>query len=87
MDSRLFSDPIDLRRVKIEDPFWRHEQELVRNEVIPYQWKALNDQVPGAAPSYCMHNFRAAGRVIARGELPVYGHDPEFTRRAFNRLP
>ena len=26
-------------------------------EVIPYQWAALNDQVEGAAPSFCMHNF------------------------------
>ena len=30
------------------------EMELVRTEVIPYQWNALNDNVPGAAPSFCM---------------------------------
>lgn len=37
--------------------------ELVRTEVIPYQWNALNDNVPGAAPSFCMRNYRRAGEV------------------------
>ncbi len=37
--------------------------ELVRKEVIPYQWDALNDRVEGAAPSFCMHNFKAAGKL------------------------
>ena len=30
---------------------------LVRNTVLPHQWKLLNDAVPGAAKSYCIHNF------------------------------
>ena len=37
--------------------------ELVRTEVIPYQWEALNDRVPGADPSWCMRNFRIAGKI------------------------
>ena len=52
-----------MTKVKITDAFWRGEQELVRTEVIPYQWNALNDNVKGAAPSYCMRNFRIAGEV------------------------
>ena len=51
------SHPIALRDATVTDPFWASRQELVRTQVIPYQWNALNDNVPGAAPSYCMHNF------------------------------
>lgn len=50
-------------KTTITDSFWRAEQELVRKEVIPYQWNALNDQVEGATPSYCMRNFRLAGQI------------------------
>lgn len=57
------STPIDLRNVIVDDKFWKHEMELVRTEVIPYQWNALNDNVPGAAPSYCMHNYKVAGKL------------------------
>ena len=53
------SHPIALRDATVTDPFWASRQELVRTQVIPYQWNALNDNVPGAAPSYCMHNFKA----------------------------
>lgn len=56
----LHSKPLALKNVTVTDSFWRTEQELVRTAVIPYQWNALNDNVPGAAPSYCMHNFKAA---------------------------
>ena len=49
--------------VLINDKFWKAKQELVRKEVIPYQWNALNDKVQGAAPSYCMRNFKIAGEI------------------------
>lgn len=52
MDSKKFSDPLSLRDIKVTDNFWKNEMELVRTEVIPYQWDALNDNVPGAAPSF-----------------------------------
>ena len=49
--------------VKIRDRFWSRTRETVRREGIPYQWKALNDQIADAEPSYCMRNFRiAAGK-------------------------
>ena len=60
MNKNNFSSPLSLRNVQITDTFWKKEMELVRTEVIPYQWAALNDQVEGAAPSFCMHNFKAA---------------------------
>ena len=58
--------PVDLRKVKINDPFWKSEMELVRKEVIPYQWDAINDRVEGAEPSYAMRNFRIAGKINAK---------------------
>ncbi|MCL2016923.1 MAG: glycoside hydrolase family 127 protein [Defluviitaleaceae bacterium] len=41
--------------------------ELVRTEVVPYQWAALNDRIENAEPSYCMHNFQvAAGKKAGK---------------------
>ncbi len=55
-------------RASIEGGFWRAYQDLVRREVIPFQWKALNDQIPGAPKSHSMENLRiAAGK--SRGEF------------------
>ena len=56
MDQKNFSKPLSLAKVQVTDAFWKKEMELVRTEVIPYQWNALNDNVPGAAPSFCMRN-------------------------------
>ena len=52
--------PADLSAVKITGGFWSRLQELVRTQVIPYQWEALNDRIEGAAPSHCMENFKVA---------------------------
>ena len=87
MDQKKMSAPLPLGQVKVTDAFWQHEMELVRTEVIPYQWQALNDNVPGASPSYCMHNFRAAARLNARKRMAQEGKDPEFTLRGFEQLP
>ncbi len=57
------SMPLSLRDIRVTDSFWKREMELVRTRVIPYQWEALNDRVPGAAPSFCMRNYRLAGAL------------------------
>lgn len=69
----LHSKPLALKNVTVTDSFWRTEQELVRTAVIPYQWNALNDNVPGAAPSYCMHNFKAAAAAKQAQGYPGQG--------------
>lgn len=82
------SRPLDLRNIKVTDPFWREKIELVRTEVIPYQWNALNDNVEGAAPSYCMHNFRAAVRKNhRRRELGAAYIEPKYVYKGFETLP
>ncbi len=58
--------PIDLRKIRVEDPFWKNEMELVRKEVIPYQWNALNDRVEGAEPSFAVRNFKIAADITAK---------------------
>ena len=68
MEKEKFSYPVSLRRMQITDKFWKNEMELVRTEVIPYQWNALNDKVEGAAPSYCMHNFKVAAEMNRQRE-------------------
>ena len=82
------SHPLGLGKVTVTDAFWHSEQELVRTAVIPFQWRALNDQVPGADPSYSMHNFRAAARLnaskTAQGKTFA---PPSYTFRGFNALP
>lgn len=50
------------------DGFWARYGALVRNIVIPYQWEALNDRIPGAAPSHAIRNFRVAAG-LEQGEF------------------
>ena len=88
MNKQVFSTPIDLKKVTVADPFWLREMELVRKEVIPYQWEALNDRVPGADPSWCMRNFRVAGRMMAdQRRLGAQYVPPKYTNRGFQALP
>lgn len=50
----------ELKDVRVTDGFFSDYAELVRTEVIPYQWEALNDRIPDAEKSGCIHNFRIA---------------------------
>ncbi len=87
MDVKGFSAPPDLHKVHVTDAFWGREQDLVRREVIPYQWEALNDRVPGAAPSFCMRNFKVAGRLLRESRTKKDFVAPVYTFRGFNALP
>ncbi|HBN55819.1 MAG TPA: hypothetical protein DD414_03505 [Lachnospiraceae bacterium] len=79
---------IALKRVKISDSFWEEATKLVRKEVIPYQWKLLNDQVEDAAPSFCMRNFRIAGKVTEeKQKADLSNRQLEYTYRGFEVLP
>lgn len=88
MENREFSTPLDLKQIRVTDAFWHREQELVRTQVIPYQWEALNDRVEGAAPSYCMRNFKVAGRMMReKKEKGAAYVAPAYTFRGFQALP
>ncbi|MCX7709994.1 MAG: glycoside hydrolase family 127 protein [Clostridia bacterium] len=57
-----------LNKVKITDTFWSKYIKLVHDEVIPYQWEAINDRVPDAEPSHAIKNFRIAAG-LEQGEF------------------
>lgn len=62
---------LPLEKVKIDDPFWNGFIELVRKEVIPYQYEALHDRIEGAEKSYCIENFIKAERSDGSVKYPV----------------
>ena len=57
--------PIALDQVRITDELYGPMLRLVAERVLPYQWEALNDRVPGTEKSHCLDNFR-----VAAGDLP-----------------
>lgn len=79
MDSRLFSEHIPLKSVEINDAFWNSKQELVRTQVIPYQYEALHDRIDGAEKSYSISNFIKASEIVKKissgADVPVYPAD------------
>lgn len=80
--------PLDIKRAAIDDGFWSRKIALVREEVIPYQWEILNDRVPDAVPSFCMHNFRAAGKLNTKMRtLGTEYEPPKYTYRGFAVFP
>ncbi|MBB2183936.1 glycoside hydrolase family 127 protein [Lachnospiraceae bacterium MD1] len=88
MNQKEFSKPVSLRRVQLTDSFWKMEMELVRQEMIPYQWDALNDRVEGAEPSYCMRNFKIAANITKqRAELGEAYQEKKFSTEIFQPLP
>lgn len=60
-----YPSALPLNHVRFTRGFLAERARLVREVVIPYQWEALNDRVPGAEPSGCVHNFQ-----VAAGEKP-----------------
>ena len=87
MDQKNYSRPLSLRRVHLDDSFWKREMELVRTQMIPYQWETLNDRVADAEPSYCMHNFRVAGKITKAKKEQTDFEEPKYTFRGFQALP
>ncbi|MDR1787285.1 MAG: glycoside hydrolase family 127 protein [Treponema sp.] len=58
---------------RITGGFWARTQELVMDVVLPFQGALLEDQVPGAAKSHAIENFR-----IAAGEAEGAFHGMVF---------
>ncbi len=88
MSVKTTSKAIKLQNFKINDKFWKNEMELVRKEVIPYQWEILNDRVKDAAPSFCMRNFKIAGKLMQeKREKGAAFEEPKYTFRGFEALP
>jgi len=67
----LKQNVIPLKNVKIDDGFWNRYQRLVKEEILPYQYLAINDQVPDVEPSHAIKNFKIAAG-LEEGEY--YGY-------------
>ena len=87
MNQKEYSSPLSLRKVQVTDEFWKNEMELVRKEVIPYQWEALNDRIPDADPSFSMRNFKVAGRINAKRREEGEAYRPVKWPLEFQPLP
>lgn len=66
MNKNNYTHTLTISDVKVKDEFWSNQIRLIRENVIPYQWDALNDRIPEAAKSFCMRNYRLAGELIKR---------------------
>lgn len=60
--------PVNLKKIQITDAFWSKHIRLVKKTVIPYQWEAINDRIPGAEPSHSLMNFKIAAG-LCEGEF------------------
>ncbi len=69
---------IPLKSVKIQDTFFTPVQRVVMDTMIPYQEKALHDEIPDIKKSHVIHNLRIAagdeegkyyGRVFQDSDL------------------
>ncbi len=58
------SSETNLKNVTVTDNFIKGKMELIKNEVILYQWNALNDKIEDTEPSYCIRNFKLAKKAI-----------------------
>ena len=78
MEKKQFTVPVPIRNVQVHDSFFSNLMKVTVEKLLPYQWKALNDEIPDAEPSYCIRNFKIAagleqgehgGRVFQDSDL------------------
>jgi DUF1680 family protein len=62
----------------ISEGFFGRYEKLIKDVVIPYQEKVLNDEIPDAEKSHAIDNFRAAAKVLEEGSC-----DDEFYGMVF----
>lgn len=79
MDNKYFSNYIPLKNIKLNDPFWNEKSEIVRKNMLPYQYNALSDNIEGAEKSFCIENFKKAAAIVKalknNEEVPTYPTD------------
>ncbi|MBN2625320.1 MAG: glycoside hydrolase family 127 protein [Spirochaetales bacterium] len=59
---------VDLKRVKVTGGLLGEKYDTVLRSVIPYQWKALNDELDDSEPSHAIENFKIAAG-LSTGEF------------------
>lgn len=67
-----------LKKFKLQDMFLGAYEKLVMEQVIPYQEKALRDEIPDAEKSHAIENFKMAAQMLEQGSC-----DGEFYGMVF----
>ena len=57
-----------IRNFKYSGGFFGHYEELIRDVVIPYQERILNDEIDGIEKSHSLENYRLAAEKIETGK-------------------
>ncbi len=67
-------DVPDLKKIKIEAPFWKERIRIAAEKVIPFQWEAINGRVESeAGRSYAVRNLKIAGGLCdEKYEEPLF---------------
>lgn len=60
MNEKHLPTTLPLNDLRVDDAFWTRYTTLAAGQMIPYQYQALNDAAPDAAPSHCIRNLRVA---------------------------
>lgn len=83
MNTEAFSKHIPLKNIKVTDFFWLSETELVRKEVIPYQYEALHDRIPEADLTGMIieitYSDGSKEHITDASKLEVKGFDTKLT--------
>lgn len=87
MEKENFSRGFSLKNIQVTDAFFKQLMDTVREEMIPYQWAALNDEVEGAEPSFCMRNFRVAAKLGEKRRAEGQESLPVWPIDNFNLVP
>ena len=74
-------------QMQIEDCFWSPVISKMCNEIIPYQYEVLNDEIEGIPSSHAIENFRiASGQKLSytQEDIRLTGHAIECRINAEN---
>ena len=72
------SIPLEADQVQVTDPLFGSYVRLVGEKLIPYQWEALNDRIPGTEPSHCIDNFRVVAGQMQGGHRGAIFQDTDL---------
>ncbi|SDR84928.1 beta-L-arabinofuranosidase domain-containing protein [Opitutus sp. GAS368] len=75
-----YPSSLALPLVRFDRGFLAGRARLVRETVIPYQWEALNDRLPGAERSGCVHNLQVAAGEKAGQFHGLFWQDSDLAK-------
>lgn len=71
---------LDLKDARITGGFWEDRVASVARDVIPYQWKALNNEIPDVPASHAVENFRIAALEATGSPMGTIFQDSDVAK-------